>query len=179
MNAESILEIRTGATSDRQVLDLCAVGSHRIRLTCPENNLRPRRFLFTLYRGFPLFLCEGMLMLITSLFSTVYEIWCIYVCVLSRVQLFATPWPVACQASLSIGFSRPEILEWVAISSSSGSSWPRDQTCISCITGGFFITEPPKKPFPMNRTEQSKAYCSYHSSVRSQEVKSSFWNGWW
>ena len=131
-----------GATSDRQVLDLCAVGSHRIRLTCPENNLRPRRFLFTLYRGFPLFLCEGMLMLITSLFSTVYEIWCIYVCVLSHVQLFATPWPVACQASLSIGFSRPEILEWVAISSSSGSSWPRDQTHVSCVscTGREFFT---------------------------------------
>ena len=27
---------------------------------------------------------------------------------LSRVQLFATPWTVACQAPLSIGFSRQE-----------------------------------------------------------------------
>jgi len=30
------------------------------------------------------------------------------------------------------------ILEWVAISYSRGSSWPRDWTCISCIAGRFF-----------------------------------------
>ena len=40
--------------------------------------------------------------------------------------LFATPWTVAHQAPLSMGFSR--ILEWVAMSSSRGSSWPRDWT---------------------------------------------------
>ena len=32
--------------------------------------------------------------------------WNIYVCVLNCVQLFATPWNVACQSSLSMGFSR-------------------------------------------------------------------------
>ena len=37
------------------------------------------------------------------------------------------------------------ILEWVAIPSSKGSSWPRDRTWISCIAGGFLI-EPPGKP---------------------------------
>ena len=34
------------------------------------------------------------------------------------------------------------ILEWVAISFSSGSSWPGDWTRISCIAGGFFTAEP-------------------------------------
>ena len=34
------------------------------------------------------------------------------------VQLFATPGTVACQASLSRLFSKPRILEWVAISPS-------------------------------------------------------------
>ena len=29
-------------------------------------------------------------------------------------------------------------LDWVAISSSRGSSWPKDWTSVSCITGGFF-----------------------------------------
>ena len=38
------------------------------------------------------------------------------------------------------------ILEWVAISSSRGSSRPRDQTCVSCIAGGFFPAEPLGKP---------------------------------
>ena len=53
----------------------------------------------------------------------------------SRVQLFATPWTVACQAPLSMGFSRQE-KEWVAISFSRESSPPWDRTlifCVSCI----------------------------------------------
>ena len=37
------------------------------------------------------------------------------------------------------------ILEWVAISSSRGSSQPKDQTHVSCIAGGFFTTDPPWK----------------------------------
>ena len=33
----------------------------------------------------------------------------------------------------------PRILEWVAYPFSSGSSWPRTQTRVSCIAGRFFI----------------------------------------
>ena len=50
---------------------------------------------------------------------------------------------------LSVGFSRQEYLEWVAMPSSRGSSRPRDWTWvswISCIAGGFFTTEPLGKP---------------------------------
>ena len=36
-----------------------------------------------------------------------------------------TPWTVACQALQSMGFSRQECWEWVAISFSRGSSWSR------------------------------------------------------
>ena len=54
---------------------------------------------------------------------------------LSPVQLFATPWSVAHQALPSMGFS---ILEWVAISFSRGSSWPRDWTRVSSIVGRRF-----------------------------------------
>ena len=35
---------------------------------------------------------------------------------LSRVRLFATPWTVAYQAPLSIGFFQARVLEWIAIS---------------------------------------------------------------
>ena len=49
-------------------------------------------------------------------------VWSACVLTVSPVQLFATPWTVAYQA---------RILEWVAISSSRGSSQPRDHTCIS------------------------------------------------
>ena len=52
----------------------------------------------------------------------------------SHVWLFATPGTVAHQAPLSLRFSRQE---WVAISSSRGSSWPKDWTWVSCIAGRF------------------------------------------
>ena len=37
------------------------------------------------------------------------------------------------------GIFQARVLEWVSISFSSGSSWPRDQTRISCIAGRRFI----------------------------------------
>ena len=36
------------------------------------------------------------------------------------------------------GILQARIQEWVAIASSKGSSWPRDQTQVSCIVGRFF-----------------------------------------
>ena len=43
------------------------------------------------------------------------------------------------------GIILARILEWVAISSSRGSSQPRDETCISCIGRRILPTEPPGK----------------------------------
>ena len=56
---------------------------------------------------------------------------------LSGVWLFATPWTVAQQVPLSLGgqeYFPGKKMQWVAIFSSRGSSWPRDQSCISCIS---------------------------------------------
>ena len=50
------------------------------------------------------------------------------------------------------GISQARILEWIAISSSRGSFWPRDPTRSLWIAGsvlhccGFFTAEPPGKP---------------------------------
>ena len=44
------------------------------------------------------------------------------------------------------GIFQARILEWVAISYSRGTSQPRDWTCVSCVAGSFFTTEPPGKP---------------------------------
>ena len=53
---------------------------------------------------------------------------CAWVLVMSVSNYFATPWTVACQAPLSMGFFQARILQWVAISSSRGSSPLKDQT---------------------------------------------------
>ena len=44
------------------------------------------------------------------------------------------PWTVTHQPPLSIGLSQARLLWWVAISSSTGSSWLSDRTHISCIS---------------------------------------------
>ena len=59
------------------------------------------------------------------------------------------------------------ILEWVAISFSRGSSWPRDWTCISCTGRGFFTTEPPGKPLVLSTFP---IYLSPRKSPRSSVV---------
>ena len=68
---------------------------------------------------------------------------CVHVCLVAKSCLtLATPWTVACQAPLSMGFPT-RILEWIPISFSRGSSRPKYQSHVSRIAGGFFTTEPP------------------------------------
>ena len=52
--------------------------------------------------------------------------------------LWGTPWIVAHQAPLSMGFSKAKTLEGLAIPFSRGSSQPRDWTQVSPIAGRFF-----------------------------------------
>jgi len=66
--------------------------------------------------------------------------WRLFVVVwsLSRVRLFCDPMDWGPPSSSVHGISQARTLEQVAISFSRESSRPRDQTCISCIAGGFF-----------------------------------------
>ena len=56
----------------------------------------------------------------------------------SHVWRFVTPWTVAPTGSSVQGILQARILVWVAIPFSRGSSWPRDQTHVSCLAGRFF-----------------------------------------
>ena len=62
----------------------------------------------------------------------VYDCCIVVVQLLSRVWLFVASWTVAHQASVH-EISQARILEWVAISSSRGSSQPKDWTYVCCI----------------------------------------------
>ena len=55
---------------------------------------------------------------------------------------FCDPMDYSLPGSSIHGILQAGILEWVATPSSKGSSWPRDQTSISCIAGRFFTAEP-------------------------------------
>ena len=67
-------------------------------------------------------------------------------CVLSHVQLFETPWTVACQASLSMEFSKQEYWSRLSYPVPGDLPDPRIEPMSPTLAGGFFTTEPPGKP---------------------------------
>ena len=90
------------------------------------------------------------------------------------VWLCATPWTVAHQAPLSMGFSRQEY--WSGLTCPLQGIFPGDLPdlgiepgtsvfCISCIAGGFFTAEPPGKPHmtistvKTQNSKRGKFYC--------------------
>ena len=79
---------------------------------------------------------------------------CVYVhvrvseCMLSLVQLFVTPWTVAHQALLSMGFSRQEYWSGLPLPPLADLPDPgmeRESPASPVIAGIFFITEKPLK----------------------------------
>ena len=64
---------------------------------------------------------------------------------LSRGGLFHDPRTAAHHTLLSMGFARQEYCSELLFRSAGDLSQPRDQTCVSCIEGRFFTTEPPGK----------------------------------
>ena len=68
---------------------------------------------------------------------------------LSRVRLFATPWTVALQAPLSMEFSRQEYwcgLPFPPLGDPPDSGIKPESPASPKVAGGFFTTEPPRKP---------------------------------
>ena len=64
---------------------------------------------------------------------------------LSRVQLFATPWTIAYQAPLSMGFSRQEYWSGLPFPSPGDLPDPGIKPASPALACGFFTTEPPGK----------------------------------
>ena len=60
----------------------------------------------------------------------------------------------------------PRILEWVAYPFSRGSSWPRNQTGVSCITGRFFTNWAIREAWD----EQGYLLNSYFSQSKDNSV---------
>ena len=66
---------------------------------------------------------------------------------LSRVQLFATPWTVAYQAPLSMGFSRQEYQSGLLFPSPGNLLDPRIEPGSPAFQGDALTSEPPGKPY--------------------------------
>ena len=67
---------------------------------------------------------------------------------LNHVQLFETLWTVACQAPLSMGFSRQEYWSGFPYLPPGDLLNPGIEPTSPALAGEFFITELPRKPKP-------------------------------
>ena len=65
---------------------------------------------------------------------------------LCRVQLSATPWTVAHQAPLSMGFSRQDCWSGLPFPSPGDLPDPGIEPTSPALAGGFLTTVPPGKP---------------------------------
>ena len=73
----------------------------------------------------------------------------------------------------------PRILEWVAYTISSRSSWPRNQTGVSCIAGRFFTNWAIREaPLPRNLLQNLHCLRSVDGGKRWEEVSSCSWLEW-
>ena len=84
-------------------------------------------------------------------FFETFQCW-IFCCCCLFAKSCRTLWdPVDCSPpGFSVhGISEARVLKGIAISFSTGSSWPKDRTCTSCVSSladGFFTTKPLGKP---------------------------------
>ena len=70
---------------------------------------------------------------------------------LSHVQLFVTPWTVACQASLTLGFSRQDYWSGLPFPSSEDLIDPGIELGCPTLQTDSLLSEPPGNPL--------KEYC--------------------
>ena len=76
----------------------------------------------------------------------IYYTFAVLYLVASCVQLFETPWTIACQAPLSMGILQARIQEWVAMLSSRGSSLPGIEPRSPKVQTDSLPSEPPGTP---------------------------------
>ena len=76
---------------------------------------------------------------------------------------FVTQWSVACQAPLSMGFSRQEYWSGLPIHSPGDLHDPGIKPASAALKGGFFTTEPLGKPISRLATQNFCPLFSYYT----------------
>ena len=86
------------------------------------------------------------------------------------------------------GISQARILEWVAISFSKGSFWPRDGIWISALQADSLLSEPPGKQnfshkkehiwLSSNKVDEPRAHYIEWSQVKSERERQSYINAY-
>ena len=81
------------------------------------------------------------------------------------------------------GILQARILEWVAYPFSSGSSWPRNWTRVSCIAGGFFTSWATREALRIWEKvyigKLVRSVCKYFKCDLVENWIYVRWKGWW
>ena len=107
---------------------------------------------------------------------------CVFVCVqsLSHVWLFVTPWTVARQAPLSMGFPRQEDWSGVPFTTPGDLLNPGiepESLVPPALAGRFFTTVPPRKPHKATiLQQQQRKFCLYFTG-QTKDQEAGMYNG--
>ena len=139
----------------RNVVRLC---SSRCSLWCTVSDLAPMRACKLHSRLGQQ--CQGSILYIQVKWSEVK--------LLSRVQLFATPWTVACQAPPSLGFSRQEYCSGLLFPSPGDLPDPGIEPGSPTLEADALTSEPPGEPCCIYKTSPNYPEALPHLSIDSQ-----------
>ena len=103
-------------------------------------------------------------------------LWCLEEWKWSHLVVSNSLRPMDCNLSSSSdrGIFQARVLEWVAITFSRGSSWPRDWTQLSCIAGRCFtaLQADALPSEPLNLNQKAKRWC-----LRDDVLVCEYWAG--
>ena len=94
-----------------------------------------------------------------SLYSPGSFLHCVCVCMVSYVQLFATPWTAVHQAPLCMEFSREKYWSGLPLPAPGDLPNPGIEAMSPALAGGFFTTEPPGKSFYIGFNKHLQCMC--------------------
>ena len=83
-----------------------------------------------------------------------------------------TPWTVACQAPLSMGFSRQEGWSGLPFPSPGDLSHPGSEPTLPALAGGFFTAEPPGKLLLDDLQQNRQGYWHSYHFIDSSKLES-------
>ena len=89
---------------------------------------------WNLHRNFP-FITFIYVLVAETVSDSLLAVLCL---VIQSCLTLCDPMDCSLPGSSVHGILQARILEWIAMPSFRGSSWPRDQTQVSCIADGFF-----------------------------------------
>ena len=93
--------------------------------------------------------------------SYAHNVWKVEVLVIQLCPTLCNPMDSSKPDSSVHGILQARILEWVAMLSSRGSSWPMDWTWVSCIAGRFFTRWPAMSRRVKSIVSRKKTTCHW------------------